>query len=156
MNKCEIKVLKDQSTMTKIQSPVTLTEHLKQSLGRDEDILFAYLYGSALSDPALSGGDIDLAVYLKPSDTKEYIKREAELTAFLISQLDTDEIDLRILNVLPLVFQYSILKEGRLILSRDEMERADFETRVMIRFFELKPYLDEYRLMLSQRIRGAS
>jgi hypothetical protein len=26
----------------------------------------------------------------------------------------------------------------------------------MMRFFELKPYLDEYRRMLSQRIRGAS
>ena len=142
--------------MTKIQNPATLIERLKQSLEHDKDILFAYVYGSAVYDPELPGGDIDLALYYKPSDMREYVRKEAELTAFLISQLDTDEIDLRILNVLPLVFQYSILKEGILVLSRDETERADFETRVMIRFFELKPYLDEYRLMLSQRIRGAS
>jgi len=155
INKYEIKSLESQSAMVKIQNPVNLTGQLRESLDHDEDILFAYLYGSALYDPTLSGGDIDVALYLKPSNMKEYIKKEAELTAFLISRLGTDEIDLRILNVLPLVFQYSILKEGILVLSRDEIERADFETTVMMRFFEIKPYLDEYRLMLSQRIRGA-
>jgi predicted nucleotidyltransferase len=134
--------------MTKIQHLATLTERLKQSLEHDKDILFAYVYGSAVYDPELPGGDIDLAVYLKPSDMKEYIKKEAALTAFLISRLDTDQIDL--------ILQYGILKEGILVLSRDETERVDFETSVMIRFFELKPYVDEYRLMLSQRIRGAS
>ncbi len=141
--------------MTKIQAPGNLTERLKQSLEHNKDILFAYVYGSVVYDPDLPGGDIDLAVYLKPSDMKEYIKKEAELTAFLVSLLGTDEIDLRILNVLPLVLQYRILKEGILVLSQDEAERVEFETSVMIRFFELKPYLDEYRLMLLQRIRGA-
>ncbi len=141
--------------MAKIQHPPILTERLRQSLEHDKDILFAYLYGSAVYDPDLPGGDIDIAVYLKPLDLKEYIKKEAELTASLISLLETDEIDLRILNLLPLVLQYGILKEGILVLSRDETERVDFETGVMIRFFELKPYLDEYRLILSQRIRGA-
>jgi len=140
--------------MAKIQKPAALIEQIRESLDHEKDILFAYLYGSALYDPTPSGGDTDIAVYLKPSDMKEYVKKEAELTAFLISELGTDEIDLRILNVLPLVLQYSILKEGILVLSRDEIQRADFETRVMMRFFELKPYLDEYRLMVSQRIRG--
>jgi predicted nucleotidyltransferase len=141
--------------MEKIQHPATLTERLRQSLEHDKDILFAYVYGSVVHDPDVPGGDIDLVVYLKPSEMKEYIKKEAELTAFLISLLETDEIDLRILNVLPLVLQYRILKEGILVLSQDETERVEFETSVMMRFFELKPYLDEYRLMLLQRIRGA-
>jgi predicted nucleotidyltransferase len=141
--------------MEKIQHPATLTERLRQSLEHDKDILFAYVYGSVVHDPDVPGGDIDLVVYLKPSEMKEYIKKEAELTAFLISLLETDEIDLRILNVLPLVLQYRILKEGILVLSRDETERVEFETSVIMRFFELKPYLDEYRLMLLQRIRGA-
>ncbi len=137
------------------KGPTTLTGQLRESLHDAKDISFAYLYGSAVYDPALSGGDIDIAVYLKPADTKEYFKKEAELTAFLISRLGTHKIDLAILNVLPLVLQYNILKDGMLILSRDETERVEFETSVMMRFFELKPYLDEYRRMLSERIRGA-
>jgi len=50
------------------------------------------------------------------------------------------------------LLQYNILKEGILLFVRDERERVDFETRVMERFFELKPYLDEYKEMLSLRI----
>jgi len=141
--------------MTRIQDPATLTEQIRASLDHEKEILFAYLYGSAVYDPTLSGGDIDIAVYLKPSNMSEYLRKEADLTGLLISRLHTDEIDLRILNVLPLVLQHRILKDGILILSRDEIQRTDFETSVMIRFFDLKPYLDEYRLMLSQKIRGA-
>jgi predicted nucleotidyltransferase len=108
-----------------------------------------------LHDPVLSIGDIDVAVYLKAADMKEYIRKEEELTALLASKLHTDQIDLRILNGLPLVLRYSILKDGKLLFSRDELQRVDFETSVMIRFLDLKPYLDEYRMMLSQRITGA-
>ena len=132
-----------------------LAQRLREFLQDVKEIAFAYLYGSAAHDPAPYGGDIDIAVYLKASDTEEYIKKETELTVLLISRLSTDEIDLRVLNVLPLVLQYNILKEGILILSRDEMERVEFETSVMLRFFELKPYLDEYRMMLSERIKDA-
>ena len=131
-----------------------LAQQLRESLQDAKGISFAYLYGSAAHDLPPPGGDIDIAVYLKPSDMGEYVRKEAELTALLISRLGTDGIDLRILNVLPLVLQYGILKEGILILSRDEAERVEFETSVMIRFFELKPYLEEYRMMLSEKIKG--
>ena len=141
--------------MAGIQNLAILTQRLKEALDHEGDVLFAYLYGSALYDPALPGVDIDIAVYLRPSNMEEYTRKETELTAFLASELSEQEIDLRILNVLPLVLQYSILKDGILIVSRDEMERTDFETSVMIRFFDLKPYLDEYRQMVSQRIRDA-
>ena len=132
-----------------------LAKQIRKALYRHEDILFAYLYGSALYDPNLPGGDIDIAVYLRPSDVRSYVRKDKELTALLVSRLHTDSIDLRIVNVLPLVFQHGILKESTLLFSRDEEQRADFETGVMTRFFALKPYLEEYREMLSLKIRGA-
>jgi hypothetical protein len=55
---------------------------------------------------------------------------------------------------LPLLLQYHVLKEGIPILIKDEQGRIDFETMVMNRFFELKPYLDEYREMLFLRIKA--
>jgi predicted nucleotidyltransferase len=98
--------------------------------------------------------DIDVAVYLNPSNIKKYIKKEEELATLLIAQLHSDKIDLRILNISPFLLQYNILKEGILIFVRDEPERVDFENRVMNRFFELKPYLDECKQMLSLRIKA--
>src|SRR4030042_3518249 len=143
------------NTMTKHRNVPSLIESLRRPLERDKNILFAYLYGSSITNPDLLESDIDVGVYLKPADLKEYVKKEEQLTTLLISQLHTDKIDLRILNTLPLVLKYSVLRDGVLIFSRDEMERVDFETTVMISFFELKPYLDEYRRTLAQRIRGS-
>ena len=126
---------------------------LKEALAEDGDILFAYLYGSLVFNSIHPESDIDVAVYLKPSDIKEYIKKEEELLATLITKLHNDKIDLRILNTSPFLLQYNIIKEGIPILIRDEAERVDFETRVMNRFFELKSCLNEYERMLSLRIK---
>jgi len=126
-------------------------EMIKEVIERDQEVLFAYLYGSFVYADLL-GGDIDLAVYLKSADIKTYVRKEEELTYNITIKLHAGKIDLRILNVLPLLLQYNILKEGILLFVRDERERVDFETRVMERFFELKPYLDEYKEMLSLRI----
>jgi len=128
---------------------------LKKLFKKDKDILFAYLYGSYASASAHPGSDIDIAVYLQPSGIKEYIKKQAELSAALITELHNDNIDLRILNTLPFLLKYKVLKEGIPILINDESARVEFEIATMNRFFELKPYLDEYNRMLLLRIQSS-
>ena len=131
-----------------------LLKTLKDVIVEEEGVLFAYLYGSYAYGVVLSESDIDVAVYLNPSDMKEYLKKEKRILSVLIDKIHTDRIDFRILNVLPLLLQYHVLKEGIPILIKDEQGKIDFETRVMNRFFELKPYLDEYREMLFLRIKA--
>jgi predicted nucleotidyltransferase len=129
-----------------------LVAALKRIFGKDEEILFAYLYGSHVFNTVHFESDIDVAVYLKASDIKKQIRKEEELTSTLVTKFHTDKIDLRILNSLPFLLQYRIVKEGIPILVKDASERVNFEIRVMNRFFELRPYLDEYYQMLSSRI----
>src|SRR4030065_244368 len=74
---------------------------IKEIMEKDEDVLFAYLYGSHVHNSIHFESDIDVAVYLNPSNIKKYIKKEEELTTLLIAQLHSDKIDLRILNVSP-------------------------------------------------------
>lgn len=126
---------------------------LKDVLEKEDDIIFAYLFGSYAYGVANPNSDIDVAVYLKPSEMKEYLLKEKRILSALIDRIHTDRIDLRILNVSTFLFQYHVLKEGILILVRDEQQRVDFETRIMERFFELKPYINEYYDMLRRRIR---
>ena len=140
--------------MEKYEKESILLNILKEVLEKDEDILFAYLYGSRVYRSTHFESDVDIAVYLNPSEVKEYIKKEKELTSTMITKLHTDRIDLRILNVSPFLLQYKIIKEGIPIVIKDEFERADFEIWVMNRFFELKPHLDEYKQMLSLRIKA--
>lgn len=127
---------------------------LREIMGKDEEILFAYLYGSYAFNTIYLESDIDVAVYLRPSDIEVYLRKERELSACLMIKLHTNLIDLRILNTLPLLLKYKVLKEGIPILIRDEAERAAFDTMVMNSFFDLKPYLDEYNRMLSLRIKA--
>lgn len=136
-----------------IMNRENLIKNLKEVLEKEEEILFAYLYGSYAYDSVLPESDIDIAVFLKPSDIKKYLEIEKKILSSLIDKFHSDRIDLRILNGLPLLHQYNILKDGIPIFIRDEQARVDFDTRVMIRFFELKPYLEEYREMLYMRIK---
>ncbi|NWF92352.1 MAG: nucleotidyltransferase domain-containing protein [Syntrophaceae bacterium] len=131
-----------------------LVNILKEVLEQDREVLFAYLYGSSAFNPFQPESDIDVAVYLKPSDTEGYIRKERALLAILITKLHNDRIDLRILNTCPFLLQYNIIKDGVPIIIRDEAERVEFETRVMNRFFELKPFLNEYERMFALRIKA--
>ena len=94
-----------------MKNPKDLVPILKKLMRKDKEILFAYLYGSCALDSVHPGSDIDIAVYLKPSGIKEYIKKETELTAALITELHNDNIDLRILNTLPFLLKYKVIKE---------------------------------------------
>jgi len=130
-----------------------LIKNLREVMEKEEDILFGYLYGSYVSGPLLPDSDIDIAIYLKPNDLKKYLEIEKRLLSTLIDRIHSDRIDLKILNMLPLIHQYYVLKGGIPIFIKDEKARVDFDTRVMLRFFELKPYLDEYKDMLFSRIK---
>ncbi len=129
-----------------------MIDTIKKVIEKDSEVLFAYLFGSSVYHDEVFGNDIDVAVYLKTLDMMGYLEKEEELTAALVTSFHNDRIDLRILNVSPFLLQYNVIKEGLPIFVKDERQRVGFEITVMNRFFELKPYLDEYRQMLSSRI----
>ena len=83
---------------------------------------------------------------------KFYLKKDNELLSD--TALVSSEIDLRILNVMPLVLKFKVVSEGRLLFSKDEQKRVDFETEVYNRYFELKPFLDEEKRLISEKIKA--
>jgi hypothetical protein len=97
-----------------------------------------------------------VGVYLMASGMEEYIKKESELTTTLMTKLHFDQMDLRILNTAPFLLKYNVIKEGIPIFIRDELARVDFETRVMERYFGLKPYLEEYKRLFSLRVKAGN
>jgi hypothetical protein len=141
--------------MKRQQGRNSLTKILQEVFEKNEEVQFAYLYGSVAMRAQTLESDIDVAVYLKPMNINDFVRTEEKLSIALIMRLHNDRVDLRVLNALPFLMQYTVLRDGILIFSQNELERVDFETQVMIRFFDLKPYLDEYRRTLSLRIRGS-
>ncbi|OYT42549.1 MAG: hypothetical protein B6U86_00055 [Candidatus Altiarchaeales archaeon ex4484_43] len=60
--------------------------------------------------------------------------------------------DVQILNHCSLRFLHQVLRNGELILSRDEGKRGEFESTALCRYIDLKPFYREYD---EERRRGA-
>lgn len=117
---------------------------------------FAYVHGSFLTPGHF--GDIDIAVHLGNSlpnhgdksvkDVKgikvfNEVKYEINLEVAL-EELLRYPVDVRVLNQAPLSFQYSVLKNGRLVLERNENARVSFQTKTLSMYFDFAPLRRQY------------
>jgi len=98
------------------------------------DILFAYLFGSFGRGRPLPLSDVDIAVYLKePIDVQE---KKMEILGALIDLLQTDEIDLVILNRAPLTLKRKILDNKKAIVDNVPFQRHQYESLTMREYFD--------------------
>ena len=98
------------------------------------DILFAYLFGSFGRGKRLPLSDVDIAVYLKePTVVQE---KKMEILGALIDILQTDEIDLVVLNNAPLPLRRRILESKKVVVDREPFLRHHYESLTM------REYLD--------------
>jgi len=112
---------------------------------REKPVLLAYVFGSSVGGQEVSKSDVDVAVFLTEGLTKQ---KRFEVRLTLIGQLSKifrKDVDLVVMNdIASLFFKYIIIKEGRLVYSRSELERIDFENRVLGLYFDFQPFLDTY------------
>ena len=98
------------------------------------DILFAYLFGSFGRGKQLPLSDVDIAVYLKePTVVQE---KKMEILGALIDILQTDEIDLVVLNNAPLPLRMRILENKKVIVDREPFLRHRYESLTMREYFD--------------------
>ena len=126
---------------------------LKEILSEKEEIVASYLYGSVIYSNFYEDIDVGLLItdLFKPKLMYEVIiagELEKELKDFLkISK----PIDVRILNYRPLRFLFSILKNSKVIFSRDDFKRVQFEARIMKEYLDIKPHFAIYDNMRELR-----
>ncbi len=107
-----------------------LTESMKskimKALQSQEDISFAYLYGSSLRD-ATTARDLDIAVYLKNyKGLLESDLRRAEEIKEVIEPNTNMAVDVRVLNEAPVEFQLEVIETGLPIYISDEESFTDY------------------------------
>lgn len=108
-------------------------------------VLFAYLFGSYAKGLAHRFSDLDIAVFVPPQDTRSTYRLEMGLGLKFDALLDYRvSADVRTLHTLPIAVVGEIVTFGRLIFSRDEAARVDFEVLARKRYFDFKPVLDNY------------
>jgi len=107
-----------------------LTRAIKGRLLQERDIVFAYLHGSFLTEESFR--DIDVGIF---SGVAKDLSFESDLS-FELSTAIGYELDVRVINGAPVAFQMAALRNGRLLLSRNDNARTDFIENVGRRYRE--------------------
>lgn len=113
------------------------------------EIAAVYLYGSQAKGVAKRDSDIDLAVLT--TDKSRYIGLNSPQILFTqeLSEILNKKVEVQDLKTVRIDFAHRVLTEGKLLVSNNEKVRIKFEESVIRRYFDLKPFLDEFYKSLS-------
>lgn len=121
-------------------------ETISKVLEKEPDIVFAYLFGSYAKGIQDEKSDIDIAIYLKDEKLLEKDPLYPSRIAIKIERglAGKKTLDVRVLNGSTLRFKNQVLRHGKLLFSRDEKKRIEFETSSLDQYFDFKPHLERY------------
>jgi predicted nucleotidyltransferase len=121
-------------------------DNILKLLENEPEILFAYLFGSYAKGVQHKQSDIDIAIFLKNPDFLEKDPLYPSRLAIKMENLlgNKQSFDIRVLNGSPLMFRNQVLKYGKLLHSKNEKERIEFETSSLAQYYDFKPHLELY------------
>lgn len=119
----------------------------KRILEKNDNIMFALLFGSFATEKANKDSDIDIAIYL--NDQGFALDEYLDLKVDLMDSLKR-EVDLVILNNAGTLVKYRVSQEGKIIFEREEGLVTLFKVKTMFEYNDMKKYLDySYNAMIS-------
>ena len=118
----------------------------------DIKILVAYLFGSKSRGLHTPESDTDIAVLLSelPENLLDYYLDLMDR----VSRVLGDSVDLVVLNTVPPLLRHQVIKYGRVLYSRDERARVEFEARAGKEYLDLKRRRERYDEALMEELSG--
>lgn len=119
-----------------------LVQKLESLLRAHEEVVFAYLHGSFITDEAFR--DVDLAFYvtIEQGSGTSLRRYEIDVGVDLTARVQVP-VDVRVLNDAPVAFCYHVLK-GRLLFTRDDEFLDVFRARTWDEYFDFAPFARQY------------
>src|SRR5213082_827395 len=116
----------------------------------------AYLAGS-LSTRTSFGHltDVDIAILLMEQiKSDQFLDYQLYFFSELAKRLESDSIDVVILNQASLLLKLQVIKYGQILFSRDEKSRVAFETKAVMDYLDFKKFDEIQNQALSRRLYG--
>ncbi len=103
-------------------------------------IAAAYLFGSQAAGRTGPMSDVDIAVLLKkPHPEGRHLLHQMDHLSFRIEELLKKEVEVVEMNRQGLIFQYNILRTGKLIYDADPSFRANYVSRLISAYCDFEP-----------------
>jgi predicted nucleotidyltransferase len=111
---------------------------IKKIFVKEKDILLAYIFGSQVTGKIGPQSDYDFAVFLSQKTSFQF---KYKLKNKLLNILDNKQVDLVILNDVPIELKYKVIATGKIIYQKNSTIRTEFEADTLSRYFDYLPVL---------------
>lgn len=119
------------------------------------EVAFAYLFGSANSGHFRPQSDIDIAARFKAGHSSHDLLRLSALLELALKKLLRRKVDLVILNLAPPLLRYEVVKNGAVLFSCDEEQRALFQIRAYRDYDDFCHAQNFYIQTMQERLLGS-
>ena len=116
----------------------------------------AYLAGSLSSRTSFGHlSDVDIAILLMDQiKSDQFLDYQLYFFSELAKRLESESIDVVILNQASLLLKLQVIKYGQILFSRDEKQRVSFETKAVMDYLDFKKFDEIQNQALSRRLYG--
>jgi uncharacterized protein YutE (UPF0331/DUF86 family)/predicted nucleotidyltransferase len=116
----------------------------------------AYLAGSLSTRTSFGHlSDVDIAILLMEQiKSDQFLDYQLYFFSELAKRLESDTIDVVILNQASLLLKLQVIKYGQILFSRDEKLRVSFETKAIMDYLDFKKFDEIQNQALSRRLYG--
>lgn len=114
-----------------------LRQRLRDALAAQADVAAAWLFGSRARGAPGPLSDIDVAVLL--AEGAPTATRQLELAVALTAALGTDAIDVVVVNDAPIDLAFRVVRDGELLLCRDDAARLRHRARTIAEYLDTAP-----------------
>jgi uncharacterized protein len=121
------------------EGSIALAGTLRSLVERQDQVVFAYLFGSHARGRVSCLSDIDIAVYFVGSDRLRCHELKTDLYMALSRGLGTNDIDIVVLNMAAnLMLLDEIIRCGVLLVDKAPDLREEYEQKVLHRAIDFK------------------
>lgn len=99
--------------------------------------------------------DVDIAILLMDQiKSDQFLDYQLYFFSEMAKRLESDSIDVVILNQASLLLKLQVIKYGQILFSRDEKSRVAFETKAVMDYLDFKKFDEIQNLALGRRLYG--
>jgi predicted nucleotidyltransferase len=128
--------------------PALVTDRIPfiiEEASKDSTVVALISFGSLAKGALKPLSDLDFAVLVSNNlDPTERFEKHLNLIGLFNQVFKTDEIDLVLLNDVPIGFSFNIIFSGRLLYCRNRTELNDFMEKTVKFYLDFKFFRDEF------------